>query len=158
VGAVAVRRGAITREVALTAQQASPSLIRHASCDRGLPADEVPMEGCLSRTRRQAVREEAFLNGVGLGFVYSDRHGQQHGGPFPMETTYTWESNADGTTRMTLRNRGTPSGFSVWVALLMAMAMRRANRKDLALLKNSWKGSTRDPPMRHPTSGHRQNT
>jgi hypothetical protein len=40
----------------------------------------------------------------------------------------------------------------------MAMAMRRANRKDLALLKNSWKGSTRDPPMRHPTSGHRQNT
>jgi hypothetical protein len=113
VGAVAVRRGAVTQEVALTAQQASPSLIRHASCDRGLPADEVPMEGCLSRTRRQAVREEAFLNGVGLGFVYSDRHGQQHGGPFPMETTYTWESNADGTTRMTPRNRGTPSGFSV---------------------------------------------
>jgi uncharacterized membrane protein len=56
-------------------------------------------------------------------------------GPFPMETTYTWESNADGTTRMTLRNRGTPSGFSVWVAPLMAMAMRRTNRKDLVLLK-----------------------
>jgi uncharacterized membrane protein len=56
-------------------------------------------------------------------------------GPFPMETTYTWESNANRTTRMTLRNRGTPSGFSVWVAPLMAIAMRRANRKDLALLK-----------------------
>jgi uncharacterized membrane protein len=56
-------------------------------------------------------------------------------GPFPMETTYTWESNADGTTRMTLRNRGTPSGFSVLVAPMMAFAMRRANRKDLALLK-----------------------
>ena len=52
-----------------------------------------------------------------------------------METTYTWESKAAGTTRMTLRNRGTPSGFSVWVAPLMAFAMRRANRKDLALLK-----------------------
>jgi uncharacterized membrane protein len=56
-------------------------------------------------------------------------------GPFPMETTYTWESTADGNTRMTLRNRGTPAGFSRWVAPFMALAVRRANRKDLALLK-----------------------
>jgi uncharacterized membrane protein len=56
-------------------------------------------------------------------------------GPFPMETTYTWESSAEGTTRMTLRNRGTPAGFAVWFAPLMAVAIRRANRNDLALLK-----------------------
>jgi hypothetical protein len=56
-------------------------------------------------------------------------------GPFPMETTYTWESVAEGETRMTLRNRGTPSGFSRLVAPFMARATRRANEKDLAALK-----------------------
>ena len=56
-------------------------------------------------------------------------------GPFPMETTYTWETTADGGTRMTLRNRGTPTGFSGLVAPFMARAVRSANRKDLAALK-----------------------
>jgi uncharacterized membrane protein len=56
-------------------------------------------------------------------------------GPFPMETTYTWEPTSVGRTKMTLRNRGMPSGFGVLVGRLMAMAMRRANQKDLARLK-----------------------
>ena len=57
-------------------------------------------------------------------------------GPFPMETTYEWSPAAGGAgTRMTLRNRGEPSGFSKVVAPLMAPAMRRANAKDLAKLK-----------------------
>jgi uncharacterized membrane protein len=56
-------------------------------------------------------------------------------GPFPMDTTYTWESTPEGTTHMTLRNRGVPSGFSRVIAPLMARAIRRANRKDLRRLK-----------------------
>jgi uncharacterized protein YndB with AHSA1/START domain len=56
-------------------------------------------------------------------------------GPFPMETTYTWKDTSSGGTRMTLRNRGEPSGFSRLTAPMMKSAMRRANRKDLARLK-----------------------
>jgi hypothetical protein len=54
-------------------------------------------------------------------------------GPFPMETTYTWESVPDGT-RMRLRNRGTPSGFPKVAAPVMAKAMKVAMTKDLTRL------------------------
>jgi uncharacterized membrane protein len=56
-------------------------------------------------------------------------------GPFPMETTYTWQALDDRSTRMTLRNRGEPAGFSKLAGSVMTAAMRRANRKDLAKLQ-----------------------
>lgn len=56
-------------------------------------------------------------------------------GPFPMETTYTFEGVGEDATRMTLRNRGEPSGFAGIAAPAMSRAMRRANTKDLAALK-----------------------
>jgi uncharacterized membrane protein len=56
-------------------------------------------------------------------------------GSFPMETTYTWRDLSDRRTHMTLRNRGTPSGFASLTAPVIAAAMQRANRKDLAALK-----------------------
>ncbi len=56
-------------------------------------------------------------------------------GPFPMETTYQWEELEDGSTRMTLINRGSPAGFAAVFSPFMARAMRKASEKDLRLLK-----------------------
>lgn len=56
-------------------------------------------------------------------------------GPFPMETTYTWQSVDGERTRMTLRNRGEPRGFAKVGAPMMSATMRHTNQKDLANLK-----------------------
>jgi uncharacterized membrane protein len=61
-------------------------------------------------------------------------------GPFPMETTYTWNDAPGGRTLMTLQNRGRPAGFSKFAAPLMQRAVRRANRKDLERLKRVLEG------------------
>jgi hypothetical protein len=80
--------------------------------------------------RRLAYTYEVREHVPGQRFVMSTAEG-----PFPMETTYTWADAADGGTRMTLRNRGEPTGFAKLAAPMMASAIRRANRKDLRRLK-----------------------
>jgi uncharacterized membrane protein len=79
--------------------------------------------------RRIAYTYEVREHVPGERFVMSSAEG-----PFPMETTYTW-SDVPGGTRMTLRNRGEPSGFAKVTAPMMAQAIKRANRKDLERLK-----------------------
>src|SRR3989338_7888578 len=69
-----------------------------------------------------------FVSGQKLVMRTSD-------GPFLMETTYIFEKINDDTTRMTLRNRGNPTGFSKLLAPFMALAMKKANQKDLKRLK-----------------------
>ena len=57
-----------------------------------------------------------------------------------METTYTW--TAEGTaTRMTLRNRGEPSGFSPVRGTDDGAGHPAANRKDLQRLKSRLEAS-----------------
>lgn len=71
-------------------------------------------------------------------------------GPFPMETTYSWADVPGGATRMTLRNRGRTAGFAKLAAPVVAAAMRRANRQDLARIKAILESGARSgsPPPR----------
>ncbi len=79
--------------------------------------------------RRLAYTYEVREHAAGERIVMSTEEG-----PFPMETTYGFE-DASGGTRMTLRNRGEPSGFAKLGAPLMERGMRRANRADLRRIK-----------------------
>lgn len=56
-------------------------------------------------------------------------------GPFPMETTYTWDPVDGGKTHMRLRNRGTSSGFAKVGSRFMAAVVRRETNKNLKCLK-----------------------
>ena len=88
--------------------------------------------------RRLAYTYEVRELVAGERFVMSTAEG-----PFPMETTYTWSDASGGSTAMTLRNRGEPSGFSRVGAPIMVRAMRRANRRDLEQLKAILESSER---------------
>ena len=85
--------------------------------------------------RRLAYTYEVVAHVDGERFVMRTAQG-----PFPMETTYAWRDAGPGGTHMSLRNRGTPTGFPRLLAPLMAPAMRRANRKDLQTLKELLEG------------------
>jgi len=52
-----------------------------------------------------------------------------------METTYTWTPIESNITKMTIRNRGNPKGFSKIFAPFMAKMMRNANTRDLQNIK-----------------------
>jgi uncharacterized protein YndB with AHSA1/START domain len=87
---------------------------------------------------------EARLLGRSLAYTYEIRELEPGArlvmttddGPFPMETTYTWHDAPTGGTRMTLRNRGEPSGFANLAAPLVASQMRKSTSRDLQLLKS----------------------
>jgi hypothetical protein len=83
----------------------------------------------LGRTIAYTYEVKEFIPGTRLVMATSD-------GPFAMETTYDWRDDPSGTTRMTLRNRGTPSGFGKLAAPIMAAAMKKANEADLRRLKD----------------------
>ena len=64
-------------------------------------------------------------------------------GPQAMETSYAWRDAGAHGTAMTLRQRGTPAGFSRLLTPLLTIAIRRGHARDLALLKSILEARTR---------------
>ena len=82
----------------------------------------------LGRTISYTYEVKEFVSGERFVMATSE-------GPFAMETTYEWSDVRDGITSMTLRNRGSPSGFGKLAAPAMSAAMRCAKHADLQRLK-----------------------
>ena len=57
-------------------------------------------------------------------------------GRFPMETTYAWQDEPGGGTRMILSNHAEPRGVGRLSAVLLRRSMRRSNEQDLGRLKH----------------------
>jgi hypothetical protein len=55
--------------------------------------------------------------------------------PFPMETSYMWESTAGGNTRMTIRGCGEPTGVSLLLVPIIKTELRRLYDQNLSRLK-----------------------
>jgi uncharacterized protein YndB with AHSA1/START domain len=83
----------------------------------------------MGRRLAYVYRVEEFVPGERLVMRTSE-------GPFPMETTYAWTSADEGSTRMTLRNRGGAGGVMRLLSPVETIAVRRANRKDLERLRS----------------------
>jgi hypothetical protein len=93
------------------------------------------------------VRFTARFLGRTLQYVYAVReHEPGHRfvmstaeGPFAMETTYAWVDAGHDATRMTLRNRGRPSGFAKVSAPLMAARCDARTRQTWLGSRSCWK-------------------
>src|SRR4051812_49183425 len=81
---------------------------------------DAELVGRLVEQARAAGQRLAYTYEI-VGYVPGERLVMRTAhGPFPMGTTYAWRADGDDRTRMTLRNRGEPAGFSRLVGPFVA--------------------------------------